>query len=524
MVLKTYPLNENMVYIGGTNLYRNDTAFVDSTFTHLLGGYPYDANLQNLHPDMHALAFSPTHPDIMYAGCDGGLFRTDNCTADSAVWDCISNGIISTQFYWVGLDHTASSDDFIIGGCQDNAIYYRDRYFPSSQWTAALGGDGLTSIVSDNKTFAVISVYNGNIFTLTFDEELNIDQELYQRPDCAGNDDFIFYTRFVLDPNNNKTLYLAANNKILRKDDMEAAASDSTLLNVGWTWLDNTGLQQNEFITAINISKEPAHILYYGSHNGRVFRMENAQQGNPVAVEITGDIFPENGFVGCIEIDPSDADNIFVLFSNYNVRSIFHSVDGGDTWTHVSGNLEEYPDGSGAGPSVRWLKMLHYDTGTAYFVATSAGLFSTYEINGEQTFWVLEGENTIGNVIVDNIDARETDGLIVVGTQGSGVYASIFKPSGIAAPETSNTIFLSQNYPNPVKQITTILYHLSVRGWTRLSVYDINGKETDRIVDQEQVKGEYRIEYDADKLVNGTYYFRLTSGGQSASKKFMVIR
>jgi photosystem II stability/assembly factor-like uncharacterized protein len=524
MVMETHPENAQMVYIGGTNLYRNDTGFIDSTFTHLLGGYPYDTQFDNLHPDIHTLAFSPDDPNILFAGCDGGVYKSEDCSADSVTWVHISNGIISTQFYWVGIDHEAFADDFFIAGCQDNAIYYRDRYFPSAKWSAAMGGDGLTSIVSNNKTYAVISVYNGNIYTLTFDDEFNIDQELYQRPDMAGDGDFIFYTRFVLDPNNNKTLYLAARNNILRKDDMEAAANDSTLLNAGWSWLNNTGLGEDEFITAINISREPANILYYGSHKGKVFRMENALQGNPGAVEITGDAFPVNGFVSCIEIDPYNVDNIFAVFSNYNVASIFHSEDGGSAWTHVSGNLEEYPDGSGAGPSVRWLKMLHYETGTAYFVATSAGLFSTTELNGDQTIWLLEGGNLIGNCIVDNIDARETDGLIAIATQGSGIYASVFEPSGIIAPVGSSRISLLQNFPNPINQFSVFTYQLSLKGWIRLSVYDMHGREIDRIVDQMQEEGQYSVTYNASGLGSGMYYCILTAGNQSDMKKFMVIQ
>lgn len=523
MTIKTHPENANMVFLGGTNLYRNDAGFTDSTYTHLIGGYPYDANLDNLHPDIHAFAFSPVNQNVIYTGCDGGLFKANDCTADSVIWEHISNGIISTQFYWVGIDHKGIGDDFIIGGCQDNAIYYTDRYFPSSQWTAAMGGDGLTSVVAGNKTYAIISVYDGNIFSLTFDEELNINREFYQRPDMAGNDDFIFYTHFVLDPNNNKTLYLAARNRILRKDDMEAAAFDSTLLNAGWSWIDNTGLPEDEFITAMSLSKEPANILFYGSHNGKVYRMENAIEGNPEGVPITGGIFPKNGFVGCIETDPYDADDLFVVFSNYNVPSIFHTTDGGNSWTHVSGNLEEYPDGSGAGPSVRWLKVLHYEDGIAYFVATSAGLFSTCELNGDQTIWVLEGENTIGNCIVDNIDARETDGWIVVATQGSGVFASTFEPSGISSPGTQNPTDFLQIYPNPSNHFLLIRFHLSLKGHTRLSVFDIHGKEIDRIVDQVRDEGECSVTYNASYLKSGMYYIRLVSGNQSYVRKWMVV-
>jgi hypothetical protein len=113
-----------------------------------------------------------------------------------------------------------------------------------------------------------------------------------------------------------------------------------------------------------------------------------------------------------------------VVYPHYEVISIFATENGGLTWTPVAGNLEENPDGSGAGPSVRWLSILYSQDRPFYFAATSAGLFSTTRLAGMSTVWVQEGATTIGNVVVDMIDVRQSDGKIVVGTHGNGVYSS----------------------------------------------------------------------------------------------------
>ena len=63
--------------------------------------------------------------------------------------------------------------------------------------------------------------------------------------------------------------------------------------------------------------------------------------------------FPVDGFVSAIAIDPADADNVIVAFANYNIQSLFSTTNGGNTWTPISGNLEEYPNGKGSGPSCR---------------------------------------------------------------------------------------------------------------------------------------------------------------------------
>ena len=74
---------------------------------------------------------------------------------------------------------------------------------------------------------------------------------------------------------------------------------------------------------------------------------------------------------------------------------------------------------------MRWIKILHFNGQTIYFAATSTGLYSTTELNGTQTVWAKEGADTIGNIIVDMVEAREIDGLVVVATQGNGVFSTI---------------------------------------------------------------------------------------------------
>jgi len=523
MTINTHPEDENVVYIGGTNLYRNDLSFSDSTYTHLIGGYPYDGAHNNLHPDIHYTKVVPSNTNIMFCACDGGIFKTMNCLEDSVVWQYVSDDLASAQLYWVGIDHQGVADDFVISGCQDNGIYLHDRYFPSNTWDFLAGGDGLTCQVADNKTYAIISVYNGCIISLTFDDELNIENEIYQVPDMVSRDDFIFYTHFIIDRADNKKFYMAAKNKILRKDDMEAAASDTTLVNTGWQWLDNTGLKADEFITAINTSKEPANVLYYGSCNGKVFRMDDANTGNPVATELTSNIFPINAYVGFIEVDEHDANNIFVVFSNYNIQSIFNSNDGGESWVNLSGNLEEYPDGSGGGPSVRCVRMLHYDDGVAYFVATSAGLFSTFELNGDQTVWLQEGVNEIGNIIVDNIDTRESDGWIVIATQGTGAFSTVFDPSGIEDVPLHDQVVLKQNWPNPCNDETKINFSIKDACNIQLKLVDINGKVIMNIADSYFETGEHSVLVNTSLLPPGSYFYRLEANSEVSTKRMIVL-
>jgi hypothetical protein len=176
-------------------------------------------------------------------------------------------------------------------------------------------------------------------------------------------------------------------------------------------------------ISAVAVSTTPANRLYYGTSDGQVWRLDNANTGNPTPVEIYSGKGLSTGYVSCIAIDPTDADNLLVVFSNYSIRSVFYSSNGGSSYSDISGNLEQFSDGSGNGPSTRWAEILPGSDGMTYFVGTSTGLYSTTTLDGSSTVWTQEGSATIGNVVVSMIDSRISDGLVVAATHGSGIYS-----------------------------------------------------------------------------------------------------
>ena len=111
-----------------------------------------------------------------------------------------------------------------------------------------------------------------------------------------------------------------------------------------------------------------------------------------------------------------------MTLSNYEVISVWYTSDGGTSWQDISGNLEQNHDGTGNGPSVRWGIILPYNSQKNYLVATSVGVYSTSVLNGTSTVWGLEGQNSIGNLNVDALVGRPSDGIVVAGTYGRGVY------------------------------------------------------------------------------------------------------
>jgi len=94
-----------------------------------------------------------------------------------------------------------------------------------------------------------------------------------------------------------------------------------------------------------------------------------------------------------------------------------------------------------------------------------------------------------------------------------------------------NEFVLFQNYPNPFNPSTTIKYSIPLVGTSRgvsphviLKIFDILGREVVTLVNKEQSAGNYEIQFDASELTSGSYFYRITSGEFSESKKMILLR
>ena len=83
---------------------------------------------------------------------------------------------------------------------------------------------------------------------------------------------------------------------------------------------------------------------------------------------------------------------------------------------------------------------------------------------------------------------------------------------------------LLQNYPNPFNPTTRITYATATPGRVHLAVYDMLGRETAVLVDEERGAGEHAAEFDARGLAAGVYYCRLTAAGVTATRSMLLVK
>ena len=84
---------------------------------------------------------------------------------------------------------------------------------------------------------------------------------------------------------------------------------------------------------------------------------------------------------------------------------------------------------------------------------------------------------------------------------------------------------LLQNYPNPFNPSTKITYTLKSSSIVRLSVYDLLGRETAVLVnDERKAAGKYEVTFNSTNVSSGIYFYRLQTDNFVKTNKMVVIK
>lgn len=90
-------------------------------------------------------------------------------------------------------------------------------------------------------------------------------------------------------------------------------------------------------------------------------------------------------------------------------------------------------------------------------------------------------------------------------------------------PELPTEYALAQNYPNPFNPTTTISFALANAGEYDLSIFNVLGQTVDVFTGFSE-SGEISVEWDASRYSSGVYFYKLTSGSFTETKKMMLVK
>ncbi len=203
--------------------------------------------------------------------------------------------------------------------------------------------------------------------------------------------------------------------------------------------------------------------------------------------------------------------------------SISRTSDGGVNWTPLNTGLPLTGYFNGR---VKWV----YGTNTCYLTSEEGPNGSVGRSTDGGLNWSLM--NTVGVQGIMNIDLVFTNGeVFAYAISDDGRVIKLSEPIGVNP--ISSTIpsdyKLKQNYPNPFNPTTNIRFDIpayakSQTSNVRLIVYDILGKEITILVNEQMKAGTYEVDWNASANPSGVYYYKLTAGNYTESKKMILIK
>ncbi len=154
-------------------------------------------------------------------------------------------------------------------------------------------------------------------------------------------------------------------------------------------------------------------------------------------------------------------------------------------------------------------------------------------INIPQSYYITEGKWIVREfrptVESEDLSLLGIESFTILGAETNLVETEY--PTSVYDEFIPLSFELKQNYPNPFNPTTTIKFTIPnvvdakfASTKTKLAVYDILGREVTTLVNKHLTPGNYEIVFDAEGLSSGVYYYRLTSGTFSQTRKMNLLK
>lgn len=409
------PVNPDRVWVGGIDLFRSDDGGRNWGIASYWWAYWAKTAPSYAHADQHAIVFHPryngTTNRILYAGNDGGLFRTRDALAATAKgakagcepqrsslkWESLSRDYGSIQFY-----HGVAYADGTryLGGTQDNGTPLGGDATGRNGWKMVLDGDGdWVAADPDDPRILYGQIFGAGALHKSTDGGVTFES----KASAEGWSDF--RGPFLVDPRKGARLWYAGS-RVWRSEDR---AESFTAASFKFNELPNVGLAR-----ALAVSPADSNRVLVGTSSGTLLR-------SSAALTTTGEtawaqaLPRERAEVSWLAFDPKDANVAYATYSNFGGPHVFKTTDGGATWTSIDGS------GAGALPDlpVHTIAVDPTATGRLY-IGTDLGVFVT--LNGGATWAVEAGFPPVITETLQVLERSNGETLLFAFTHGRGAW------------------------------------------------------------------------------------------------------
>tara|TARA_R110000868_G_scaffold348409_5_gene609507 strand:- start:3201 stop:6230 length:3030 start_codon:yes stop_codon:yes gene_type:complete len=376
-------------------------------------------NLGNMHGDIHDVIFDINDSDRMYAGTDGGVYRSWN---GGTTMEIVENLPLS-QFYHISVDDAEPYN--VYGGLQDNGSWYGPSSSPggieSRDWNSIGGGDGFR-VLKHHKKNIVYSEMQGaeNVWRYDIDNKrIKTVQPLPQKgkPKLRFN----WNAPMALSSHHPDRFYMGS--QFLHKsedmgDTWEIISPDLTTNdpkkqqqdNSGGLSKDNSGAENHTTIFTITESDLDENVIWVGTDDGNVqITQDGGKTWTNTALNIPN--LPKNTWCYHIEASSFDKGTAYAVFEGHTMNDMkpyaYKTIDFGKTWESIITD-----DITGFVRNIQE----DYVNPNLLFLGTEFGLYIT--MDGGQSW--SKFTNNMPAVAVHFIDLHKKTNDLVMGTHGRG--------------------------------------------------------------------------------------------------------
>ena len=532
------------------------------------GGKTFNVVSGGAHGDFHDVWINPKNPNIVIAGDDGGLWRSED---GGNRWKHQMNLPVS-QFYHVSTDN---SDPYrVYGGLQDNSSWVGDSSYPggvtNSRWENMYGGDGFWMFEdTGDPDYVYAEAQGGHIGRVNrYTHEVRDVQPLPNYGEKKLR--FNWNTPIHMSPNEKGTVYIGAQFLFRSRDHGQSWDRISPDLTTndpekqkqeqsGGVTVDNSSAEMHTSIYSISESPKNGHVIWVGTDDGNVqITRDGAKTWTNVVGNISG--LAKNSWVSTIEASRFDEATAYATFDRHTFGDMkpyaYKTTDYGKTWAALP--VAE----SGARGYAHVIKEDTVNP-NLLFLGTEFGLWIS--VDGGQRWAQYKGSDFPAAAVRDiAVQARESD--LVLATHGRGIWiiddisslraltpelmskeAALIPGKAVQYFETNggwpegSEAFRGSNRPSEA-QITYYQKARHIFGDLKIEIFDKDGKLVDTVAGSKH-RGLNRASWsmrvkgpavapaatvlgeasEGPRVVPGTYTVKLTKGDQVYSEQLNVV-
>jgi photosystem II stability/assembly factor-like uncharacterized protein len=371
------PDNSSILFWGAIDLYRGTRSASGKWQWLDISSRPTGSSI---HPDQHHVAFDPSDPQVVYACCEGGLFRSPDL-GDS--WVSLNRGLAITEFEF--LAQLEADPAWIIGGTQDNGTL---GHAGLQVWNQIALGDGGACGTDESNGLCYHSYYGIGIERALVSDPTFAWKDV--SPPAPDNYDALFYPPLAVD-----------GARVARAGVTVFVSTDS---GANWSQVSLPPRDDGKADQCSALVFATSKRLFAATVSGRMFRIERGN-GDWGSAAVTALAAPSAGFISDIVLNGA---SLWVSVSSFGAGHVFRSNDMGANWSNRSGNLPDIP-----------VNALVIDPQDAQrvFAATDHGVYQT--ANGGKSWDSFS--NGLPNAVVGDLVMHESQRRCALARAAAGL-------------------------------------------------------------------------------------------------------